>query len=135
MIDPAKLGCRGWHNHSSLGSGNILAFTGSELSDLDGWPLFILASDWNATRQRLYSQYFDHWEGASTIDTPLAPSKPNDEKCKELAASFDDERIAKRDVKAQLIASRWNSDDGPVPKKEDITSRMSGQPRGRRAES
>lgn len=65
----------------------------------------------------------------------VAPRKPDEAKCDDLAALFDEKGIAIRNVSAELIAERWNLSDGPAPKKDVITSRMKGKPKGRRAGS
>lgn len=60
-----------------------------------------------------------------------APSRPDDAKCRELAAWFDGQGIPKREVKSTMIAARWQRADGPVPKKDAITREMKGGSKGR----
>ena len=64
-----------------------------------------------------------------------APIRPDEEKCRALAAQFDQEGIAIRAVKASMISARWNPADGPVPKKDAITTLMDGRPKGRIAKA
>ncbi|MFD1610820.1 hypothetical protein ACFSCW_03280 [Sphingomonas tabacisoli] len=66
---------------------------------------------------------------------PRPPKSPSKDACMSLAATLDDEGIPIRRVGAELIASRWNLEHGPVPKKEAVTVHMTGQPKGRRSKA
>ncbi|WP_085810156.1 hypothetical protein [Sphingomonas sp. TZW2008] len=68
-------------------------------------------------------------EVASTNLAP--PGKPDAKKSAELAAFFDGQGIARRALRAEMIAERWDSNDGPAPTLEYIKVLMKGGKRGR----
>lgn len=62
-------------------------------------------------------------------------ARTRDESIKLVAASLDEAKISKRDVKSHHIAERWNKNDGPQPDVGSVRTLMKGQQAGAPARS
>ncbi|MDR2858153.1 MAG: hypothetical protein LBV50_09955 [Novosphingobium sp.] len=75
---------------------------------------------------------------SATLDTIAqsdSSARTRDERITLVAASLDEAKIAKRDVKSHHVAERWNSTDGPQPDISSVRSLMKGRQAGAPARS